>query len=662
MRITIATLMLLIICSSLGATGDWVRTGPVTGTVVDIVPDRRNPSLWYAIHGNNDYTGRLYRSTDNGESWTPTRLDQIASIVVSPSNSEVFVLSDVQQDLTRQLWVSTDLGNTFHLQSSRAPSHIFAHPQDPSTLVGIPNTLPGNLVFSSNAGRDWVPITSLPYKPGKEYSISYPGCRFQDYEFSDVLISPIDGKTIYASAELFFRCGNYDNDERSVTFRSNNLGRTWTVEELRRNNFSYDPAFPDRAFSFNLDDSSSTIRMLTKKGWHLLSHQPILAITSVPGHEQELYAYTLDYNYRGLPLHLRSRDLGKTWQRITLGPANGVRVLVGRQEPTETFLGGTIGGGLYSLDAKGFWKPQQRGFRETSLIDVAGGPPSPILYVISRTTSGNESYLYRSTNNGRRWQNITDRLPFSNAAALGLWGLISNPKNAQHVIVQVGRKMAVSFNSGETWNILKQNSILDNTYFHPVRQNEVYFTTWRRLFKSTDGGNTVKELPLVLPNAYAFTDIEIDRDTDDIYLGSDRGMYISTDHGRSMRPIGPEQHRNCNNCWVSSIVQLSGRGKFLIAAASGIYKTIDHGNTWQHLSTFSQYYSKLYPTDPEGNHIFSIRDFLVESNDGGVTWKNISGEVDPLLPRTYDLGISAITNPFHLPWFVSTRLGLYQTN
>ncbi len=173
---------------------------------------------------------------------------------------------------------------------------------------------------------------------------------------------------------------------------------------------------------------------------------------------------------------------------------------------------------------------------------------------------------------------------------------------------------------------------------------------------------SVEKLPLKLPNPnIAFTDVEFDRNTDDIYLGSDEGMYVSNDGGRSMRPIGPEKHRDCDRCWVSSIVQLSGHGNFLIAAASGIYKTTDRGATWQRLSGTPDYYPKLYPTDPDGNHIFAIRDVLNESKDSGVTWKNISKQVDPELTRS-DLTVTAMTNPLFLPWFISTRLGLYYRN
>ena len=653
---TLALLIFLTSFARLSIAGDWIRTGPSAGTIISIAADRQNPAIWYAINGNNAIYGRLYRSTDNGESWRPTKIDKATSVVVSPQSSEVFVLSFFKDGSTRQLWVSKDQGDSFALQSSNAPLRLFLSPNNSSILFGVPTTYPWNLVASFNGGRVWEEVTTLPFKPGLKYDVS-PDCTFGYYEFKDVLISPLDGKTVYATGEIHFQCGSHNEDVFPVTVRSKNLGRSWSVSEFETYNFSYDPAFPKRAFSSNTA-STSGIRILTEKGWRTLSRRTAIRVISVPAQPEVLYAYNTDIFY-GAPEYSVSRDFGRTWRKIKLGPGNGVRILVARQTPPGSLLGGTLGGGLYSLDEQGRWKAQQKGFREATLVDVAGGPPSSILYVIARESAccGSDSYLFRSTNNGKTWQNITDNFPAQNGAAHGLWGLITNPKNAKHVIVQSGRVVIISFDAGETWKTLQKGSIL-NTYFHPVT-NEVYFTSFRHLYRSRDGGLSIEELPLKLPNSHiAFTDVEFDRNTNDIYLGSEQGMYVSDDGGRSMRPIGPEPHRNCFDCWVSSIVQLSGQGKFLIAATSGIYKTTDRGATWQRLSATPDYYPNLYPTDPDGNHVFAIHDILNESNDGGVTWKNISRQVDPGLTGN-SLTVSAMTNPFVLPWFISTRLGLY---
>ncbi len=425
MRIRITFFLLIVSLARLSIAGEWFRSGPVAGTVLDIAADRRHCSLWYAINGTSAY-GRLYRSTDNGESWIPTRIDRATSVVVSPASSEVIVLG-LAEDGSRLLWVSSDQGNTFSLQSSQAPLRVFAHPSDPSILFGVSDSTPYNLANSYNRGRTWEPVTTLPYKPGNTYDVS-PNCEFYYYQINDVLISPIDGKTVYATGEIFFKCGSYDIEEQQVMFRSKNLGRSWKVSEFNEYNFSYDPAFPNRAFSFNNSDSgASNLRVLTEKGWRNLSHQRATSLAAMPNRPDELYAYRYRSDSGGAE-HFVSRDMGHTWRKIKLGPGNGIRLLVGRQTPEGTLLGGTNGGGLYSLDERGRWKAQQKGFREATLIDVAGGPPSSILYAISRGEAccGSDSYLYRSTNNGRSWENITNHLPTTDAAANSFWGLITN--------------------------------------------------------------------------------------------------------------------------------------------------------------------------------------------------------------------------------------------
>jgi photosystem II stability/assembly factor-like uncharacterized protein len=333
--------------------------------------------------------------------------------------------------------------------------------------------------------------------------------------------------------------------------------------------------------------------------------------------------------------------------------------LAGRENPAGSLLAGTIGGGLYAIDDKGGYHAIEKGFQGAFLFSVAGGPPSSTLYVVSRGgVSDYDSYLYRSTNNGRTWHNITDRLPVKDAAAKGINGVSSNPVNAKHVLVQTGAGIAVSFDSGDHWKIL-HNRYLYGIFFHPNRPNEIYFTSYRKVYRSRDGGLSIQELPIKSPVNTFITNLAVDRDNNSIYLGTERGLYVSTDDGRTMHPIGPEQHQHCTDCWIGSIVQLAQQGRFLISTASGIYKTIDGGQIWHRISQLVA--PGLYPTDRDAHHVFSLGDRFYESNDGGRTWNDISREVDPAL-KPGDLTFTGITNPLLLPWFISTRLGLYYSN
>src|SRR5262245_61568828 len=65
----------------------WKWIGPAAGAIRQIVPDRSEPNLWYAV--NN---GFLYRSTNGAETWKELRLRSVDSVFVHPLTSELFVI------------------------------------------------------------------------------------------------------------------------------------------------------------------------------------------------------------------------------------------------------------------------------------------------------------------------------------------------------------------------------------------------------------------------------------------------------------------------------------------------------------------------------------------------------------------------------------------
>src|SRR5215813_10800424 len=91
-------LILVVGCSGFAIAADhqWQWIGPPAGTIQQIVPDRKNPNVWYTV--NN---GVLYRSTDGAKTWHVTPMNNlqdpydasVVPVVVDPQSSNVFVLN-----------------------------------------------------------------------------------------------------------------------------------------------------------------------------------------------------------------------------------------------------------------------------------------------------------------------------------------------------------------------------------------------------------------------------------------------------------------------------------------------------------------------------------------------------------------------------------------
>jgi hypothetical protein len=73
----------------------WRYIGPGSVKPLQMIPDRRDPNLWFRIHTNNpNESGALYRSTDGANSWQATSIKRNAlQVLIHPKTSEVIVIA-----------------------------------------------------------------------------------------------------------------------------------------------------------------------------------------------------------------------------------------------------------------------------------------------------------------------------------------------------------------------------------------------------------------------------------------------------------------------------------------------------------------------------------------------------------------------------------------
>jgi hypothetical protein len=176
------------------------------------------------------------------------------------------------------------------------------------------------------------------------------------------------------------------------------------------------------------------------------------------------------------------------------------------------------------------------------------------------------------------------------------------------------------------------------------------------LFKSTDGGISLQELPAEIGRRHnSIYDVAEDPYTGDLYIATSNGLFRSRDKGVTVQQIATDLSPDCPRCLnVSQILALAPRGHFMAVTSRGIVRTINEGVTWQVLS-YGQ--GKIYPVDSTGRHLYLIDFNLMESTDGARNWENITTSIPGLVRYSR---VDAMTDPASRPLYLSTDRGVYR--
>ena len=287
----------------------------------------------------------------------------------------------------------------------------------------------------------------------------------------------------------------------------------------------------------------------------------------------------------------KSMDGGKTWENMGLRDSHHIgRIVIHPQDPDIVYVAAE--GHLFSSnEERGVFKTSDGGKNwekvlyineEVGAIDLAINRNDPnILYAASYDkrrfpwhfeAGGPESGIYKTLNAGRTWNRLSGGLPEGNIGRIGLDIYRKNPDIVYAVIEnvntrppteeeaqqdrrrglepqerEIGGEVYRTDDAGKTWK--KMNSTQDNVggkaaySFNQIRvdpnnDQNVYVTTIC-LACSFDGGKTWHDINWPPQRIFtsAFGDIRtlwIDPENSNrIFMGSDGGMYISYDGGKT---------------------------------------------------------------------------------------------------------------------------------
>jgi photosystem II stability/assembly factor-like uncharacterized protein len=177
--------------------------------------------------------------------------------------------------------------------------------------------------------------------------------------------------------------------------------------------------------------------------------------------------------------------------------------------------------------------------------------------------------------------------------------------------------------AGTTWTVL-------GTGFGQI----VYFTSpdtgyilspFRYAFKTTNGGTTWDTLPIP-PTNLDFNSIYF-TDANTGYLSNDLTLLKTTDAGASWVDDTTGMHGSFSSIGDFSIFFTSHDTGYVCNSSGDLFKTVDSGNTWFHLShipSSSNEISSIFFTESKTAYALGYASEVLKSVNGGLSWTSLT--------------------------------------
>jgi photosystem II stability/assembly factor-like uncharacterized protein len=270
----------------------------------------------------------------------------------------------------------------------------------------------------------------------------------------------------------------------------------------------------------------------------------------------------------------KSNDGGKTWKQMGLEKSEHIgKILIDPRNSDVVFVAAegplwSAGGerGVYkTIDGGKKWQLVLEIDKNTGVTDIEFDPSNPdVIYAAayqrqrktwSFLAGGPKSGLYKSSNNGASWNQLTTGLPKGDMGKIGLAVTPANPEIV-YATIEANKKekgFYRSLNKGESWE--KQNSYIS-------------------------GGT----------GPHYYQEIEASPQNPDLIYQMDVFYKASRDGGKTFNYLGTgrEKHSDNHALWIDP-----DDGKHLISGTDGgLYESYDEGTTWRHFPNMpiSQFY------------------------------------------------------------------------
>ena len=282
-------------------------------------------------------------------------------------------------------------------------------------------------------------------------------------------------------------------------------------------------------------------------------------------------------------------------------------------------------GGIFeSVDAGKSWALIGLGGESVRALEQSASEPK--VWV-----AGTRTGVFRSADDGQSWLRITQA---GDAELQNVDSLAIDPRDARTIYVGTYHLPWKTTDGGKTWNSISVGMIDDSDIMSlridAANPRRIFSSACSGIYRSEDGGATWTKLQGVPYSSRRTQQIAQDP-TDDrtLYAATTEGLWTTSDSGETWKRI------TARDTDVSAVAVLPGpKGKRVLAgtSAQGILLSDDSGNTFADSNEgFSHRVIAAAAVDRKSILVRAegYGNRLLQSDDGGQTWRGFSGSVPP---------------------------------
>lgn len=238
---------------------------------------------------------------------------------------------------------------------------------------------------------------------------------------------------------------------------------------------------------------------------------------------------------------------------------------------------------MKSTNGGATWSYMDLNSVQTYVTDMAIATTDPNLLFISGYSYTGSSYvplLYRSTDAGATWSNVTPA-----GASSDYYGnsVAVSPVDADIVLFGTLYGLHRSTDGGSTWTKVSTNYYFYGISFSPANPDYVYAGYYQTVYRSTNAGLTWSYSGTGLAPAYYQYIAPHLTSATTVYAGCPVGFYRSTDGGVSWVCDDDGLVIGRIACWGVAPSQPSRI--YMQMLGMGVWRTTDNGQNWTHLTT-----------------------------------------------------------------------------
>ncbi len=304
------------------------------------------------------------------------------------------------------------------------------------------------------------------------------------------------------------------------------------------------------------------------------------------------------------------------------------------------------------------------------VVAVTGVPDQPHLFYMGAVQGG----VWRSTNDGMSWQNISDGK--LSKLADGIGALAVAPSNSKIIYAGTGESdirgdyangdgVYKSMDAGKTWHYagLRETRNTSALVVDPRDPNVAYASSMgsvfspnadRGVFKTTDGGKTWKKVLFVDDNTGGNIVVMDKKNPNVLYAsmwqaqrtpfymssgGPGSGLYKTSDGGARWTKISSNPGFATGTLGKMGIAVSASDPRVVYAIVQardgGVFRSNDGGASWKRVNSEMKlrqrafYYMAIYVDPTNANVAYAPEvDSVYKTTDGGKTWK-----VQPTIPH-----------------------------